>query len=129
MFELPVDESISLNDLREANRQLVSCGASIVEINAVRRAFSAVKGGKLAARAAANRSDHLIVSDTNPGDITALLPVRLFSLRHLSPAPPKLCNVLGLSFVTEIDLEGNGATFSGTRCAIKRITGALRFAR
>ena len=51
MFELPVDESISLNDLREANRQLVSCGASIVEINAVRRAFSAVKGGKLAARA------------------------------------------------------------------------------
>ncbi|HEU4479266.1 MAG TPA: glycerate-2-kinase family protein, partial [Pyrinomonadaceae bacterium] len=48
MFELPINERITIDELREANRQLVSCGATIAEINAVRRTFSAVKGGKLA---------------------------------------------------------------------------------
>ncbi len=72
MFELPVAESITLTDLREANRQLVSCGASIAEINTVRRAFSAVKGGKLAARAPYTDQITLIVSDTNPGDVTSV---------------------------------------------------------
>src|SRR5947209_8846083 len=45
MMEWPRDESITLEELRETNRVLVSWGASIVEINAVRRAISAVKGG------------------------------------------------------------------------------------
>ena len=72
MFELPVNESITLADLREANRQLVSCGASIAEINAVRRAFSAVKGGKLASIAPHTDQITLIVSDTNPGDVTSV---------------------------------------------------------
>jgi hydroxypyruvate reductase len=47
---------------------LISCGASIAEVNAVRRAFSAVKGGKLARRAPQAQTFTLIVSDTNPGD-------------------------------------------------------------
>jgi hydroxypyruvate reductase len=72
MFELPLDDSISLDDLREANRQLVTCGAAIAEINAVRRAFSAVKGGKLAAVAPQADQITLIVSDTNPGDFTSV---------------------------------------------------------
>ena len=72
MFELPVDESITITDLRQANRQLVSCGASIAEMNAVRRAFSAVKGGKLAANAPHSDQITLIVSDTNPGDVTSV---------------------------------------------------------
>ena len=72
MFELPVDESITIADLREANRQLVSCGASIAEINAVRRAFSAVKGGKLASMSPHTDQITLIVSDTNPGDVTSV---------------------------------------------------------
>ena len=72
MFELPVDESISIEDLREANRQLVSCGASIAEVNAVRRTFSAVKGGKLARFAPNTDQITLIVSDTNPGDIASV---------------------------------------------------------
>src|SRR6266542_183420 len=67
-IEWPRDEGITLEDLREANRQLVLCGASINEVNTVRRAFSAVKGGKLAARAARADQITLIVSDTNPGD-------------------------------------------------------------
>ncbi|HEX8174334.1 MAG TPA: DUF4147 domain-containing protein [Pyrinomonadaceae bacterium] len=67
-FELPVDARITLEDLREANRALVSCGATIAEINSVRRAFSAVKGGRLAAFAPRARHVSLIVSDTNPGE-------------------------------------------------------------
>lgn len=72
MFELPINESITLADLREANRRLVSCGASIAEINAVRRAFSAVKGGRLASIAPHTDQITLIVSDTNPGDVTSV---------------------------------------------------------
>ena len=68
MFELPVDERITINDLRETNRQLVQCGATIAEINSVRRAFSAVKGGKLSNCAPQADQMTLIVSDTNAGD-------------------------------------------------------------
>lgn len=68
MFELPVNDSIIIVELREANRQLVYCGATIAEINAVRRAFSAVKGGKLSLAAPQTDQITLIVSDTNPGD-------------------------------------------------------------
>lgn len=68
MIEWPISPEISLDDLRRANELLVGCGASINEINAVRRAFSAVKGGGLARRAPNARIVTLIVSDTNPGD-------------------------------------------------------------
>jgi hydroxypyruvate reductase len=48
MIEWPISDDISLDDLRSANQDLVSCGARIAEINSVRRALSAVKGGGLA---------------------------------------------------------------------------------
>src|SRR2546423_144802 len=63
MMEWPVDEEITLADLRAANQTLVACGASIGEINAVRREFSAVKGGRLAASAPDCKQVTLIVSD------------------------------------------------------------------
>jgi len=68
MIEWPVSDEISLADLQAANKTLISCGASIAEVNTVRRAFSAVKGGGLARRAPRARTFTLIVSDTNPGD-------------------------------------------------------------
>lgn len=68
MIEWPLDAHITLADLRAANRVLVSCGASITEINVVRRAFSAVKGGGLAACAPRAAQVSLIVSDTNVGE-------------------------------------------------------------
>jgi len=68
MVEWPITDSISLSDLQNANRLLVQCGATITEINTVRRAFSAVKGGKLASRAPNAQIVTLIISDTNPGD-------------------------------------------------------------
>lgn len=68
LVEWPINDDISLADLRAANQDLVSCGARITEINSVRRAFSAVKGGGLARRAPHAKLFTLIVSDTNAGD-------------------------------------------------------------
>jgi hydroxypyruvate reductase len=82
MIEWPVSVDISLADLQESNRQLVSCGATIAEINTVRRAFSAVKGGRLAERAPNARIVTLIISDTNPND-----EVNVASGPSLSPLP------------------------------------------
>jgi glycerate 2-kinase len=67
MLELPRDARVTLEDMREANRVLVSCGAAIDEVNAVRRALSAVKGGGLALRAQHATRLTLIVSDVPRG--------------------------------------------------------------
>jgi glycerate 2-kinase len=68
MMEWPARDDITVADLRTANKVLVNCGASISEINSVRRAFSAVKGGKLAARAPNCDQITLIVSDVPEGE-------------------------------------------------------------
>ena len=68
MMEWPRDERVTLDDLIETNRTLVSCGASIAEINSVRRSLSAVKGGGLSRRAPHAAQVTLIISDTNRGD-------------------------------------------------------------
>lgn len=67
MMESPISDGITLADLREANSVLVTSGASISEINSVRRGFSAIKGGRLAARAPNCDQLTLIVSDVPPG--------------------------------------------------------------
>lgn len=48
MFELPLEPTISLEDTMAFHEALISCGATIAEINTVRKHFSAVKGGRLA---------------------------------------------------------------------------------
>ena len=68
MIEWPVSEAITLSDLGVANQVLVNCGAAISEINAVRRGFSAIKGGKLAARAPNCDQITLIISDVPSGE-------------------------------------------------------------
>jgi len=89
MIEWPITDDISLDDLRSANQILVSCGASISEINSVRRAFSAVKGGGLARRAPRAQMFTLIVSDTNPGD-----EVSVASGPTLNPPAPNAIEVV-----------------------------------
>lgn len=72
MMEWPRDEGTTLAELRATNEALVRCGASIAEVNAVRRAVSVVKGGGLARLAPHCEQVSLIVSDTNPGDAAAV---------------------------------------------------------
>ncbi|HZC44196.1 MAG TPA: DUF4147 domain-containing protein [Acidobacteriaceae bacterium] len=72
MMELPLDSSISLDDTAGFHRALVGSGASITEINCVRKHFSAVKGGRLA-RAAGNAvCRSLLLSDVPIGREDAL---------------------------------------------------------
>jgi hydroxypyruvate reductase len=68
MMEWPIDGDITLANLRIANKVLVNCGASITEINSVRRAFSFIKGGRLAERAPNCDQITLIVSDVPYGE-------------------------------------------------------------
>lgn len=72
LVELPLDPSIGLDDLQGLNRLLVSCGASIAEINAVRKHLSAVKGGRLAALASDSMKLSLGITDVPPGCESAL---------------------------------------------------------
>lgn len=67
LMEWPRDEETTLEDLRKMNEALVSCGADIAEINAVRCAVSQIKGGGLARRAPRCAQVSLIVSDTSAG--------------------------------------------------------------
>jgi len=72
MTELPRNEEISLADMQEFNRVLVTSGASIAEINAVRRIVSQVKGGGLALAAPNAKQISLLISDTSPGDLSSV---------------------------------------------------------
>jgi len=67
MIEWPLGPELTVNDIRVANRELISSGASISEINAIRRSFSDVKGGRLAKRAPNADQITLVISDTPRG--------------------------------------------------------------
>ena len=62
---------VTLEDKQAVNRELLRCGATISEINSVRKHLSAIKGGRLAAAAPA-RVVSLIISDV-PGDDPAVI--------------------------------------------------------
>lgn len=82
MMEWPRDERTTLDELRAMNEALVSCGASIGEINCVRRAVSAVKGGGLARLAPNCDQVSLIVSDTNAKDEASVASGPTFEETH-----------------------------------------------
>ena len=58
---------ISLQDKQQVNRALLASGATISEMNTVRRHLSAIKGGRLAAACHPARVINLLLSDV-PGD-------------------------------------------------------------
>ncbi len=51
LFDLPLDRRISLADTIAFHQALIASGATIAEMNTLRKHFSAVKGGRLAAAA------------------------------------------------------------------------------
>ena len=63
ILEQPFGPSISLADLIELNRLLVTCGLPIEQINVLRKHLSAVKGGRLAVRAHPARQLTIFISD------------------------------------------------------------------
>ena len=72
MMELPLDAEISLADTILFNGALVYSGASIREINCVRKHFSAVKGGRLAIAAGSAECLSIFVSDVPSGHLDTI---------------------------------------------------------
>ncbi|MGH9804874.1 MAG: glycerate kinase type-2 family protein [Candidatus Acidiferrales bacterium] len=62
----------TLDDLQTLNRVLVGCGASIDEINAVRKHLSAFKGGRLAEAAARAHKVTFLLSDVPEGKLATI---------------------------------------------------------
>ena len=63
---------LTLADKQAVNRALLASGATIAEMNCVRKHLSAIKGGRLAAAAAPARVVTLAISDV-PGDDPAVI--------------------------------------------------------
>jgi hydroxypyruvate reductase len=72
LAEAPLEPGITLEDVRALNRVLVTCGAPIDDINAVRKHLSAVKGGRLAAAVPMAMKLTYGVSDVPEGRESAL---------------------------------------------------------
>ena len=74
LFEKPL---IPLAELQGLTRQLLACGADIVEMNSIRKRLSALKGGKFAAHCAPAKVEAVVLSDIlgDPLDSIASGPV------------------------------------------------------
>lgn len=62
LFEKPV-KGITLDDMKEVTDTLLKCGASIVEINTIRKHLSEVKGGRFASLCAPAKVFSIVLSD------------------------------------------------------------------
>ena len=73
LFELPL---IPGDELQDVTKQLLACGADIVEMNTVRKRLSAVKGGRFALACAPARVLSIVLSDVlgDPLDMIASGP-------------------------------------------------------
>jgi hydroxypyruvate reductase len=72
LMEQPLDPALTLADFQKLNSALVTCGASIEQINVIRKHLSATKGGRLAAAAPRSMKVTFAISDVPPGEESAL---------------------------------------------------------
>lgn len=105
LLPLPL-EGITLEDKQAVNRALLKSGASIGEMNCVRRHLSAIKGGRLAAACHPAKVVTLAISDVpgdHPGDIasgptvgdaTTCTDALAIARRYGIPLPPHALDVL-----------------------------------
>ena len=71
LVEKPL-EPLTLEDLRAVNQALVTCGARIEEINAIRKHLSVIKGGRLAQAAVRAQQVTLLISDVPEGKLATI---------------------------------------------------------
>jgi len=86
LFETPLDPAVTLADLVEFNRVLVTCGLPIEQINVLRKHISAVKGGRLALGAFPAAQLTIFISD---------VPESLDSMVASGPTLPDPSTVAG----------------------------------
>jgi hydroxypyruvate reductase len=123
LVEQALDPSVSQEDFQKLNQALVTCGAPIEEINAVRKHLSATKGGRLAAAAPRSMKITLGVSDVPQGYESALasgptLPdpttvadaQQIVARYHLLPAlPPSVREIFEKQRLRETPKESDPA--------------------
>jgi glycerate-2-kinase len=95
LVELPVSPTISLEDLRVTNEVLIGCGATIREINLIRKSLSLIKGGGLGWLASNAKFVGLYISDVNPGDLRSIAS---------NPLLPEEIATSSLDIVSRFDL-------------------------
>ena len=94
LFEA-LPEGVSLEELMALTQKLLACGASITEINAIRKHISCVKGGRFALRCAPAKVVNVILSDIigDPLDAIASGPptidIRIGAPPTRTPAPAR----------------------------------------
>ncbi|HMU63548.1 MAG: glycerate kinase [Nitrosomonas sp.] len=99
LLSMPI-EGVTFEELKDINRQLIRCGASIQEINTIRKHLSNVLGGRLAA--ACQAPIHcLIISDVTGDNPTHV------SSGPCSPDPTTYADALALIKHYAIDISSN----------------------
>lgn len=99
LLSLPI-EGVSLDELKAINRQLIRCGASIQEINTVRKHLSNILGGRLATACRAP-IQCLIISDVTGDNPTHV------SSGPCSPDPTTYADTLALIKHYSIEISAN----------------------
>jgi glycerate 2-kinase len=114
---------LTLEDKQNVNRQLLSCGAPISEMNCVRKHLSALKGGRLAAEAFPAQIVSLVISDV-PGDDPAIV-----ASGPTVPDPTTRQEALAILRKYKFDLPAHVWAFLETEAAETPKPGDPRFAK
>lgn len=142
LLEKPLHPQVSLGDLVELNRILVGCGAPIGDINTVRKHFSAVKGGRLALKAAPAHMISILISDVPENQLASIAsgptlpnPSTTDDVRNtlekfdlLDLLPPSIRNALDEG-IDETPKPGNSAFDGSTEFLLLSSVDALEAAR
>ncbi|HVG17591.1 MAG TPA: glycerate-2-kinase family protein, partial [Blastocatellia bacterium] len=72
LVEVPLLDQVTTEDVKDLNRILVNSGATIREINVLRKHLSLIKGGRLGFEARGSRCIALYLSDVNEGDLRSI---------------------------------------------------------
>src|SRR5580698_8126026 len=123
MLELPRNPKISLEDTIAFHETLIASGATITEINTIRKYFSAVKGGRLALAAPAAEKLSLLLADVPLKDLGSVassptLPDQstleecreVLARYHLLDKFPSAVREYFESIPPEVAMETHGAT-------------------
>jgi glycerate 2-kinase len=116
LVELPL-QGITLEDLQQLNKVLVGSGATIQEINTIRKRLSQIKGGKLRLLAKKMKCLAIYLSDVNEGDLSSLASGPLFieegnsdhfnsiieKFRLLEKVPPSMASILTHEMLVIVD--------------------------
>jgi hydroxypyruvate reductase len=135
LWALPLP-GVTLEDKRDLGRQLLRSGASIAEINCVRKHLSAIKGGRLGLACRPARVLALLISDVpgdDPGtiasgptigDATTAADARAVLARYRISVPPRIARALD-SFEAETPLPGDPRLRRCAHVVVATAAGAL----